>query len=105
VGAIPRILYHYTDAAGFKAIVSQKEWLFRASRPPGGHPRGAYFTTKSPDTPNLATRLGIPAEKTAHYFSFEDRGDLTPLPGGRGAYVFFSIVDYRVEYQRQREFR
>jgi hypothetical protein len=43
-------------------------------------------------------------EKTQHYFSFVDRDDLKPLRGGRGDYVLFSSVDYRVEFERQRKF-
>jgi hypothetical protein len=103
MGDAPRIMYHYTDGAGFKAICSQTDWIFVASYPPGKHPKGAYFTTLGPETPNLALRLGIPKEKTERYFSFVDRGDLEPLRGGRGKYIFFSSADYRVESQRQRE--
>jgi len=101
MGKSRRVLYHYTDDAGFNAISSQVDWLFVASQPPGDHPKGAYFTTLGPKTLNLAQRLGIPRKKMSHYFAFEDRGDLKPLRGGRGESIVYSRVDYRVENERQ----
>jgi hypothetical protein len=105
MGEAARIMYHYTDRSSLKAISSQVDWMFVASQPPGQHPKGAYFTTLGPETMNLALRLGIPREKTEHYFSFVDSGDLEPLRGGRGKYIFFSTADYCVESKRQREFK
>lgn len=96
---------HFTDTEGFNAISSQKEWVFVAEQPPGDHPKGAYFTTLNVDTINLAQRLRIPKSKTEHYFSFRDQGDLEPLRGGRGRFIFFSRTDYRVVKQRQLESR
>lgn len=95
-------MYHYTDQAGYNAIRSQVVWRFVASQPPGGHPFGAYFTTLGRDTPNLAQRLRIPRSKVEYVFEFVDEGDLTPLPGGRGQYIFYSPTDYLVDKPRQR---
>src|SRR5262245_64916979 len=92
---------HYTDQAGYNAIRSQVVWLFRASQPPGNHPSGAYITTLVRGTPNLAQRLRIPRSKVQFVFEFTDVGDLTPLPGGRGQYVFYSPADYEVDPPRQ----
>ena len=94
-------MFHYTDADSFKSIASQPIWTFVASQPPGDHPFGAYFTTLSPDTPKLSKRLRIPRAKVELAFEFVDAGDLSPLPGGRGEYVFYSSVDYAVERSRQ----
>ena len=64
-------IYHYTDEEGFKAIRSQKTWVFKASRPPGNHPgEGAYFTSLEPGTLNLAKRLRIPRDKVSFVFCF-----------------------------------
>lgn len=93
--------HHYTDTVGFHAVRSQVVWNFQASQPPGQHPFGAYFTTLPPETKNLARKLGIPVSKLAYVFRFVDAGDLTPLPGGRGDYVFYSPVDYPVDEPRQ----
>jgi hypothetical protein len=92
---------HYTDAAGYNAIASQPDWLFLAQEPPGDHPRGAYFTTLEPGTPNLANKLRIPRSKLAFILSFLDKEDLIPLRGGRGAYIFYSPTDYTVARERQ----
>jgi hypothetical protein len=46
-------LFHYTNEKGYKAIGSQVVWLFKASKPPGDHPKAAYFTTLPPGTKNL----------------------------------------------------
>lgn len=92
---------HFTDRAGFNAISANQPWHFRAAQPPGGHPFGAYFTTLEPGTRHLASRLGIPKEKMAYVFSFVDVGDLVPLRGGRGDFIFYSPADYDVAQGRQ----
>ncbi len=92
---------HFTDKAGYTAISSQADWCFKASQPPCSNPRGAYFTTLPPETPNLANRLRIPRAKLAFRFQFTDAGDLTPLRGGRGAYIRHSPGDYVVSAVRQ----
>jgi len=94
---------HFTDLPGWNAIRSQRAWLFKASKPPGDHPFGAYFTTLESGEPNLATKLRIPREKLGYVFSFKEREptDLSPLPGGRGRFIFFSPKDYEVEEARQ----
>jgi len=93
---------HFTNHDGYNSISSQVDWLFKAAKPPGDHPFGAYFTTLDATTPNLAARLRIPREKLAYFFQFRDRpGDLVPLEGGRGRFVFYSPTDYTVEEDRQ----
>ena len=96
-------MFHYTNEAGYKAISSQVVWLFKALKPPGEHPRGAYFTTLPPGTKNLGKRLFVrgAAEKTAFVFSFSGGEELLRLPGGRGAYICYSKEDYPVEKERQ----
>ena len=96
-------LFHYTNGKGFKAISSQVVWLFKASKPPGIHPKGAYFSTLPPDATNLGKRLFVRGckEKIRFYFSFLGGEDLSPLKGGRGSHVFFSEVDYPVVEERQ----
>jgi hypothetical protein len=92
---------HFTDKGGFDAIKAASPWRFRASQPPGNHPFGAYFTTLTAHTPNLAKRLGIPKWKLEYLFSFDDLGDLIPLPGGRGEWILYSPQDYYVVDERQ----
>ncbi|WP_437610720.1 hypothetical protein WMF20_03665 [Sorangium sp. So ce834] len=92
---------HFTSKTGYNAIGSQLDWCFKASEPPADHPKGAYFTTLSPEAPNLAVRLRIPREKLEFVFKFHDAGDLKPLHGGRGTYIFYSPVDYTVTQERQ----
>jgi len=89
-------MFHYMDRDGFNAIRSRPDWLFKAFKPPAEHPPGAYFTTLGRDTRNLAQRLGIPKSKTEFYFEFTDAGDLQPLRGDRGEFIFYSPVDYEV---------
>jgi hypothetical protein len=96
-------VFHYTNDKGYKAISSQKTWLFKASQPPGDHPKGAYFTTLPPGTKNLAKRLFVrgSADKITFVFSFSGGDDLARLEGGRGAFIFYSPEDYPVEKDRQ----
>jgi hypothetical protein len=95
-------LFHYTDAKGYKAISSQQTWLFKASKPPGAHPRGAYFTNLPPGTKNLGKKLFVRgcADKIAFVFCFCGGDDRKPLEGGRGAFIFYSVDDYAVEKER-----
>jgi len=95
-------MYHYTDLAGYNAIRAQPVWHFQAHQPPGNHPFGAYFTTLPRGTRNLAQRLGTSRAKLQYVFEFEDAGDLTPLAGGRGQFIFYSPTDYDVPGPRQR---
>lgn len=92
---------HFTDDGGFKAIGSQPVWAFKATRPPGDHPVGAYFTTLGPEAPNLAARLRISRAKVAYVFQFVDHGDLKALRGDRGDFIFYSSTDYLVTEARQ----
>jgi hypothetical protein len=94
-------LFHYTNDKCYKAISSQQNWLFKASKPPGVHPKGAYFTDLPPGTKNLANRLRCSADKIAFVFCFSGGNDLKPLDGGRGDYIFYSTEDYTVERERQ----
>jgi hypothetical protein len=54
-----------------------------------------------PETPNLANRLFIPVRKTRYVFEFLDKGDLKSVASGRGAWIFYSPLDYDVERDRQ----
>jgi hypothetical protein len=94
-------MHHYTDRKGYNAIRAVSPWRFVAQKPPGDHPVGAYFTTLSPGTRNLAQRLRVAKDKTEFVFSFTTRGDLIPLRGARGQYIFYSPTDYEVEDSRQ----
>lgn len=78
-------------------------WIFKASKPPGAHPKGAHFTTLPPGTRNLAKRLFVRggADKTAFVFSFSGGADLQPLDGGRGEFIFYSQNDYAVDKGQQ----
>jgi hypothetical protein len=98
---MPTSMRHFTTLAGYNAIRANPIWKFLAGKPPGDHPRGAYFTTLAPDAPGLAARLGIPKTKLEYLFQFTDAGDLTALRGGRGRYVFYSAEDYLVGDDRQ----
>lgn len=96
-------MFHYTNETGHKAISSQQTWLFKASKPPCDHPTGAYFTTLPPWTKTLAKRLFVRgcADKVTFMFCFSGGDNLTPLEGGRGAFIFYSEADYPVEKKRQ----
>jgi hypothetical protein len=96
-------LFHYTDEKGYKAIVSLTVWVFKASKPPSDHPKGAYFTTLPPGTKNLNKRLFIRgcAAKTKYVFGFSGGEDLKPMRGGRGSYILYSEEDYSVVKERQ----
>ena len=100
-----RIMYHYTDAEGFKAISANSPWTFRASRPRrADNPVGAYFTPLPPDTKNLAERIGVDSSKLQFYFAFLDAGDLRRLNPDRpikAQVKFYSPTDYEVEQGRQ----
>ena len=95
------LAFHYTDKMAYGAISALRDWVFKAEQPPAGHPFGAYFTSLDEHTPCLAKRLRIPKGKVAFFFCFADVGDLRPLPGGRGAFIFYSAQDYRVVEERQ----
>lgn len=94
-------MLHFTDLDGWNAIRSQIDWLFQAKQPPGEHPFGAYFTTLPPNTVNLAKKLRIPRRKIEYVFCFSRIDGLLPLPGGRGDFVWYSPVDYRVVRTQQ----
>jgi hypothetical protein len=83
--------------------VVQRVWVFKAHQPPDpqSHPLGTYFTTLSIETTNLAKRLRLPKRKIEYFLSFLDVGDLRPLRGGRGEFVFYSLGDYQVVQERQ----
>ena len=94
---------HFTDKTGYNGIRASPIWRFWASQPPDpvNHPFGAYFTTLTPDTPNLAIKLGIPKRKLEYLFSFVDKNDLIALDNDRGEWIFYSPRDYEVEKERQ----
>ena len=95
------LCYHYTDLDGYNAARSQPVWRFKVATPPGGHPRGAYFTSLGPETKGLANRLGIPKAKTKYVFSFLETSGLRRLHGHRGRFIYYSASDYEVKEERQ----
>jgi hypothetical protein len=94
------MMHHYTNRKGFNAIRAAHAWHFKARKPRGRNPVGAYFTDLPRWTPKLAKQLRIPIAKTKYVFVFTDIGDLTPLRGGRGRYIFYSPQDYNVDRSR-----
>ena len=94
-------MQHYTNKTGYDGIGCRRDWRFLAGKPPGGHPIGAYFTSLGPETRDLAQKLMIPRSKLMFRFDFTGDEGLEPLRGGRGAFVFFSRVDYVVTPPRQ----
>jgi len=96
------MMLHYTDDAVFKAIGSQVDWMFKASQPPADRPFGVYFTTLRPDAHRFSARTRIPKLKQAFVFSFDGQTGLRPIEGDKGAYIFWSRVDYEVSKPRQR---
>src|SRR5271157_3391916 len=95
------MMHHYTNRKGHNAIRATQPWRFKAQKPPGRHPVGAYFTNYPRGTPKLAKRLRIPRAKLTYVFVFVDAGDLTPLVGRRGRRVFYSPQDDEVVASRQ----
>ncbi len=95
-------MLHYTDDAGYKAISSQVDWVFKAAQPPADRPFGVYFTTLRPNAHRFSARTRIPKAKQAFVFSFDGQDGLLPISGAKGAYVFWSPVDYTVTRSRQR---
>jgi hypothetical protein len=99
---MPFTMAHYTDRDGFNGIASAPVWKFVAAQPPASHhPMGTYFTTLGRDERQLAKKLRIPKSKAEYVFEFTDAGDLEPIDGGRGAFIFFSRTDYFVQQPRQ----
>ncbi len=103
-GQIARLMYHYTDKDGYNSIRARVDWSFRAHLPPPrdtNHPLAAYFTTLGPETKGLSPRISLPGVKLEFVFVFRDVGDLVPLRGGRGRWIFYSTEDYVVAKDRQ----
>jgi hypothetical protein len=98
-------MYHYTTVDGYKAISSQPDWTFKAAKPPGPHPVGAYFTTLPPGTRRLCTKLRIPRRKVEFVFEFTGGEDLEPIDDGlgRGHHVYYSPTDYTVPRANDRQ--
>jgi hypothetical protein len=98
----PGSMHHYTNKKGYNGIRAVPTWCFKAARQRrADKPFGAYFTTLLPSAPNFVRRVRLPRAKREYRFSFVDVGDLTPLPGPGGRYVFYSPADYRVGPPRQ----
>lgn len=95
-------ILHYTDADGFKAVVSQQTWMFKKSQPPGRRPPGAYFTRLLPDDNKLAAGTMLPKRKREYVFAFEGEEGLQPVPGGKGEYNLWTDGDYQVAPNRQK---
>jgi hypothetical protein len=96
-----QMIFHYTDSAGYKAISAQPDWIFKASQPPGAHKAGAYFTTLRPESNRFSARTRIPKAKQQFVFAFRGDEGLEALEGGRGAYIFWTPIDYVVVESRQ----
>jgi hypothetical protein len=100
----PRLLYHYTDRAGYNSIRAGVDWHFKAHSPPprdSNHPFGVYFTPLGPGTRRLSPRISVPIKKLQFVVAFRDADDLTPLRGQRRGRIFYSTADYVVEKGRQ----
>jgi hypothetical protein len=99
-----RLMYHYTDRAGYNGIRAGIDWHFKANTPPprdSNHPFGVYFTPLGPGTRRLSPRISVPTRKLQFVFAFWDAGDLTPLRGQRRDRIFYTTADYVVEKSRQ----
>lgn len=94
-------MLHYTDQNGWNSVRSQVDWLFLAQKPPSDHPFGAYFTNLPPDTINLAKKLRLPKRKLEFVFCFSGSTGLIQLAGGRGAFIWYSPINYVVSQLRQ----
>ncbi len=98
------IVYHYTNKKGYNAIRSGKNWLFKASQPPGNpkdHPFGAYFTHLEPGDHRLP-RLRIPKEKREFFFKMDiPEEQLKRIRGGRGEYSRYSPEDIEVRPEQK----
>src|SRR2546423_10995701 len=93
---------HYTNLKGFNGIRAVSPWCFKATRQRlRTKRRAAYFTTLLPSDPNFVRRVRLPKKKREYRFCFTDIGDLSPIPGPGGKYVFFSPGDYYVDTPRQ----
>ena len=103
-----RLMYHYTDRAGYNSIRAGVDWRFKASQPRparSNHPFGAYFTPVGARDPgNKLAMLFVPTGKREFVFAFWDAGDLTPLRGGRGPLRSIRTADYVVEQAAGPEF-
>ena len=78
---------HYSDADGYKSIVSQQTWVFKAAQPPGNRPLGAYFTRLLPGDNKLAAGTRLPKRKRQYLFAFGGAEGLRPVPGGRAGII------------------
>ena len=70
------VVYHFTDLKGYNAIRSQSPYLFKASSPEKGHPKGVYVTEWSPERilhkpGGFKSYLGITNEKSEYFFKFK----------------------------------
>jgi hypothetical protein len=95
-------VFHSTDADGWKMIRSQKVWVFKADKPKGGRPFGAYFTRLLPDDNKFAAGTRVPVDKRDYVFAFEGEDGLEPVKGGKGDYNLLTDSDYEVPPDRQR---
>jgi hypothetical protein len=96
-----RLIFHYTDADGHKAIASQVDWTFKPSQPPGDNEYGAYFTTLRPSDHRFSARSRIPKSKQQCVFAFRGDDGLEAKKGGKGAYILWTANDYVVIKARQ----
>lgn len=94
------VLYHYTDSDGYIRINSsgKASITFVASQPRHpDKPFGVYFTTKPPNTKNLAATIKTSREKIRYYFKvLLPRNKVVPIPGGKGIFIWYSPVTITV---------
>jgi hypothetical protein len=95
------LMFHYADGDGYKAVVSQVDWTFKRSQPPGDNECGVYFTALRPSDHRLSARTRIPKAQQEFVFAFRGDDGLERKRGGKGAYIFWTSKDYVVVESRQ----
>lgn len=96
-------VYHYTSKKSYNKISSQSPYVFKASIPKKGNPKGVYVTTKSPEilakNNNGYKKLGLTGNKSSHFFEIQiDDSKLKSLNGDRGQFIKY--IDGDVEIDR-----
>jgi hypothetical protein len=92
-------VWHFTDKKGFNAITSGKNITIKASKPPGGNPKGAYFSKLSPQElgNSTAKTLRIPKSKTEYVIEVQVPKNILKEKGGYHRAIVYSIEDVNVK--------
>ena len=92
-------VWHFTDKKGFNAITSGKNITIKVSEPPGGNPKGAYFSKLSPqELGNTAAKtLRIPRRKTEYVIEVQVPKNILKEKGGRHRAIVYSTEDVKVK--------